>query len=70
MISTLWKHVANALVAVGVARSLECGGGASAEPKASLERHFDRTLTQLESLRRMRLGQPVLPKLEVQHSIS
>ena len=28
-------------------------------------RNFDRTLTQLERLQRMRLGQPVLPKLEV-----
>ena len=38
--------------------------------EAALERHFDRTLSQLERLQRMRLGQPVLPKLEVQHSIS
>jgi len=32
--------------------------------EASLERSFDRTLSQLERLQRMRLGQPVLPKLE------
>jgi hypothetical protein len=38
--------------------------------EASLERNFDRTLTQLERLQRMRLGQPVLPKLEVQHSLA
>lgn len=38
--------------------------------EASLERGFDRTLTQLERLQRMRLGQPVLPKLEVRHSLS
>ena len=38
--------------------------------EASLERNFDRTLSQLERLQRMRLGQPVLPKLEVQHSLS
>jgi hypothetical protein len=36
--------------------------------EASLERNFDRTLTQLERLQRMRLGQPVLLKLEVQHT--
>src|SRR5882762_6799442 len=28
------------------------------------------TITQLERLQRMRLGQPVLPKLEVHHSLS
>ena len=33
--------------------------------EVSIERNFDRTLTQLERLQRMRLGQPVLPKLEV-----
>lgn len=38
--------------------------------EASLERSFDRTLTQLERLQRMRLGQPVPPKLEVQHSLT
>ena len=38
--------------------------------EASLERNFDRTLNQLERAQRMRLGQPVLPKLEVQHSLS
>lgn len=38
--------------------------------EASLDRSFDRTLGQLERLLRMRLGQPVLPKLEVQHSLS
>jgi hypothetical protein len=37
---------------------------------ASLDRSFDRTLSQLERLQRMRLGQPVLPKLEVRHSLS
>ena len=38
--------------------------------EASLDRSFDRTLSQLERLQRMRLGQPVLPKLEVRHSLS
>jgi hypothetical protein len=38
--------------------------------EASLERNFDRTLSQLERFQRMRRGQPVLPKLEVRHSIS
>ncbi len=38
--------------------------------EASLERTLDRTLSQLERLQRMRLGQPVLPKLEVRHSLS
>jgi hypothetical protein len=38
--------------------------------QASLERSIDRTLSQLERLQRMRLGQPVLPKLEVRHSMS
>jgi hypothetical protein len=38
--------------------------------EAHLSREFDRTLTQLERLQRMRLGQPVLPKLEVRHSLS
>lgn len=38
--------------------------------EASIERSFDRTLSQLERLQRIRLGQPVLPKLEVQHSLS
>ena len=38
--------------------------------EASLERTLDRTLSQLERLQRMRLGQPVLPKLEVRHSVS
>jgi len=38
--------------------------------EASLERSFDRTLSQLERLQRIRLGQPVLPKLEVRHSLS
>ena len=33
--------------------------------EANLERSFDRTLTQLEHLQRMRLGQPVPPKVEV-----
>ena len=36
----------------------------------SLERNFDRTLSQLERVQRMRLGQPVLRKLEVHHSMS
>lgn len=38
--------------------------------EATLERNFDRALNQLERAQRMRLGQPVLPKLEVQHSLS
>ncbi len=38
--------------------------------EASLDRSFDRTLSQLERLQRMRLGQPVLPKLEVRNSMS
>lgn len=38
--------------------------------ETSLERSFDRTLSQLERLQRMRLGQPVLPKLEVSHLMS
>ena len=38
--------------------------------EASIERNFDRTLTQLERVQRLRLGQPVLPKLEVHHSLS
>ena len=38
--------------------------------EASLDRSFDRTFSQLERLQRMRLGQPVLPKLEVRHSTS
>ncbi len=38
--------------------------------EASLERSFDRTLSQLERLQRTRLGQPVLPKVEVRHSLS
>lgn len=33
--------------------------------EASLERAFDRTLNQLERLQRLRLGQPVAPRLEV-----
>jgi len=33
-------------------------------------RNIDRTETQLERLQRMRLGQQVLPKLEVHHSMS
>ena len=38
--------------------------------EASLLRNIDRILAQLERLQRMRLGQPVLPKLEVRHSVS
>ena len=38
--------------------------------ETSLDRSFDRTLSQLERLQRVRLGQPVLPKLEVHHSVS
>lgn len=38
--------------------------------EANLERNFDRTLSQLERVQRIRLGQPVLPKLEVRHSLS
>jgi hypothetical protein len=37
---------------------------------AHLSREIDRTLNQLERLQRMRLGQPVLPKLEVRHSLA
>jgi len=37
---------------------------------ASLDRSFARTLNQLVDLQRMRLGHPVLPKLEVRHSLS
>jgi hypothetical protein len=33
--------------------------------EGSLERSFDRTLSQLERLQRLRLGQPVLPALKV-----
>ena len=33
--------------------------------EASLERSFDRTLSQLERLQRVRRGQPVLPALKV-----
>jgi hypothetical protein len=36
--------------------------------EASLERAFDRTLSQLERLQRMRLGQPVLPPVRVEVS--
>jgi hypothetical protein len=35
--------------------------------EASLERNLDPALSQLERLQRLRLGQPVLPKLEVHH---
>jgi len=38
--------------------------------EATLERYFDRTLSQLERQQRMRMGQPVSPKLEVRHSLS
>ena len=38
--------------------------------EAHFSREFDRTLAQLERLQRIRLGQPVLPKLEVRHSLS
>jgi hypothetical protein len=38
--------------------------------EAHLSREFDRTLAQLERQQRMRLGHPVLPKLEVRHSLS
>jgi len=38
--------------------------------ETGLDRSFDRTLSQLERLQRVRLGQPVLPKLEVHHSVS
>ena len=33
-----------------------------------LSREFDRTLSQLERLQRMRLGQPVLPRISVRLS--
>lgn len=38
--------------------------------EASLERSFDRTLSQLERRQRTRLGQPVPPTVEVRHSLS
>jgi hypothetical protein len=38
--------------------------------EASLERSFDRTLSQLERLQRMRLGQPVPPRIDVNLSSS
>ena len=38
--------------------------------EASLERSFDRALNRLERLQRMRLGQAVLPQVEVRHSLS
>jgi len=36
--------------------------------ESSIERAFDRTLTQLERLRRMRLGQPVPPPIKLEIS--
>src|SRR5207302_2381727 len=33
--------------------------------EASLERAFDRTLAQLERVQRLRLGQPITPRLDV-----
>jgi hypothetical protein len=38
--------------------------------EASLERSFERTLSQLVGLQRMRLGQPALPKPEVRQLLS
>jgi flagellar biosynthesis/type III secretory pathway M-ring protein FliF/YscJ len=38
--------------------------------ETALERNFERTLSQLERVQRLRLSQPVLPKLEVHHSVS
>jgi hypothetical protein len=38
--------------------------------EASIERSFDRTLTQLERIQRMRLGQPVAPPIKVDISSS
>ncbi len=38
--------------------------------EANLDRSLDRTLSQLERLQRMRLGQPVAPELKVRHSLS
>ena len=38
--------------------------------EASLERSFERTLSQLLGLQRMRLGQPVQPKPDVRHLLS
>ncbi len=43
---------------------------ATQRSKVMSARFFERTLNQLERLQRMRLGQPVLPKLEVRHSLS
>ena len=36
--------------------------------EAHLSREFDRTLSQLERLQRMRKGQPVLPPIKVEVS--
>jgi hypothetical protein len=33
--------------------------------EASIERSFDRTLSQLECVQRMRLGQPILPPIKL-----
>lgn len=38
--------------------------------EAHLSREFDKTLAQLERRQRTRLGQPVLPTVEVRHSLS
>jgi len=38
--------------------------------ETTLERNFDGALSQLERVEWMRLGQPILPKLKVHHSVS
>ncbi len=38
--------------------------------EASLEKSFDRTLSQFERMQRIRLGQPVQPQLKVRHKLS
>jgi hypothetical protein len=51
-----------------VSRSIPDGPGLERllRYEASLNRDFDRTLSQLERIQRMRLGQPVAPRLELE----
>jgi hypothetical protein len=51
-----------------VSRSIPDGPGLERflRYEASFNRDFDRTLSQLERIQRMRLGQPVAPRLEVE----
>ena len=63
---------AGQLMRVSYVKQSGCGNG-TGRIEVSAKRDsstFDRTLGQLERVQRMRLGQPVLPKLEVQHSVS